>query len=472
MVKKSLKRSASDTVDAYPVKSFFVEMLTRDIDLIDAVLDLLDNCVDGIVRQQNGDSDKPYEGYWANITFDEDHFRIEDNCGGIPKSLSEYAFRMGRVREDAARDKGKKTVGTYGIGMKRALFKIGRESSVYTQCKNDRYSVRISSDWLTDEDNWKLPRSEVDKAIEEDGTVIEISRLYDNISNAFRNKQGFESDFVAAVKRHYALIMEKGFEVTINDQKIEPKQIMLLFEKFEDPTNKAATIRPFIYKTTIDDVDVLLAVGFRQPPPTEKELEDDRQAKSLQSKDAGITVVCNDRVVLSCDKTILTGWGEAGVPNYHTQFIAISGFVEFKSNNARSLPMTTTKRGIDLNSEVYLKVKNKIREGIKRFTVYTNKWKGRETESRKKLSAATLVNAKEIESVIEALPMRKVGKSDGFQYAKTLPEPKILSDKVRISFSKTKSEVKKLSEYLFEGERVKPSEVGEKCFDLLLKEAE
>lgn len=38
-----------ENVDAAPVKSFFVEMLTRDIALDDAILDLLDNCVDGIV---------------------------------------------------------------------------------------------------------------------------------------------------------------------------------------------------------------------------------------------------------------------------------------------------------------------------------------------------------------------------------------------------------------------------------------
>lgn len=39
-----------EKVDARPVKSFFVSMLTRDISLYDAILDLLDNCVDGIVR--------------------------------------------------------------------------------------------------------------------------------------------------------------------------------------------------------------------------------------------------------------------------------------------------------------------------------------------------------------------------------------------------------------------------------------
>ncbi len=37
-------------VNASPVKSFFVYMLTRDIKLEEAILDLLDNCVDGILR--------------------------------------------------------------------------------------------------------------------------------------------------------------------------------------------------------------------------------------------------------------------------------------------------------------------------------------------------------------------------------------------------------------------------------------
>ena len=38
------------TVDASPTKEFFIKMLTRDIALEDAILDLLDNCLDGIVR--------------------------------------------------------------------------------------------------------------------------------------------------------------------------------------------------------------------------------------------------------------------------------------------------------------------------------------------------------------------------------------------------------------------------------------
>ena len=89
-----------DYVPAKPVKSFFVRMLTRDIDLSDAILDLLDNSMDGVIRSEKGQlaKTKPYKGYAVDIKFDSHSFSILDNCGGIPWSLREYAFRMGRVK--------------------------------------------------------------------------------------------------------------------------------------------------------------------------------------------------------------------------------------------------------------------------------------------------------------------------------------------------------------------------------------
>lgn len=68
-----------------PTKEFFVGMLTRDIELSDAILDLLDNCLDGVVRQKKG-IDKTttsdyYAGFFSHISISKDSFIIEDNCG-------------------------------------------------------------------------------------------------------------------------------------------------------------------------------------------------------------------------------------------------------------------------------------------------------------------------------------------------------------------------------------------------------
>src|ERR1700736_3839618 len=40
----------SNRIDAMPTKDFFISMLVRDIDLVDAIADLFDNCVDGARR--------------------------------------------------------------------------------------------------------------------------------------------------------------------------------------------------------------------------------------------------------------------------------------------------------------------------------------------------------------------------------------------------------------------------------------
>ncbi|HEX8607273.1 MAG TPA: ATP-binding protein, partial [Pedobacter sp.] len=176
--------NASPTVSAFPTKQFFVGMLTRDIELQDAILDLLDNCVDGVQRSLerkaekleaeqavsgNGgqsaqarpsansplstEQHKEYEGFWAKIEFDEDFFRISDNCGGIPPDSE--AFRLGNpVSEE---DRGLATIGYYGIGMKRAIFKMGRSCVVTTKHENYAYRVTITPEWIDDDNLWLLP---------------------------------------------------------------------------------------------------------------------------------------------------------------------------------------------------------------------------------------------------------------------------------------------------------------------------
>ncbi|TGO02172.1 hypothetical protein PN36_29335 [Candidatus Thiomargarita nelsonii] len=77
--------------------------LTRDIELSDAIFDLLDNCVDGLLRTVTHlKSKKPYQGFWASIDFKEGKFTISDNCGGIPIERAEKdAFAMGNPKHDS-----------------------------------------------------------------------------------------------------------------------------------------------------------------------------------------------------------------------------------------------------------------------------------------------------------------------------------------------------------------------------------
>lgn len=105
-------------VNANPTKQFFISMLTRDIPLDRSILDLVDNSVDSANEKQILDTGV------IKISMSEERFIIEDNCGGFSRSDAiKFAFRFGRDPTDN-RDTPH-SVGQFGVGMKRTLFKLG-----------------------------------------------------------------------------------------------------------------------------------------------------------------------------------------------------------------------------------------------------------------------------------------------------------------------------------------------------------
>src|SRR5258708_1931615 len=208
------------TVSAAPFKAFFVHMLTRDIRLEDAILDLLDNCVDGVLRSNAGKQAKEkrldYKGFGADIEFEKDSFTISDNCGGIPWDLHDYAFRMGRMFDRPADAPG--TVGVYGIGMKRAIFKMGKRCLISTQNGQDAYDVEIDPQWTDDESDWRIPVTPAKKRLPKDGTVILVGDLHHGVASRFsEDAKAFKSDLERMVATQYVFIIVKGFAVKISD---------------------------------------------------------------------------------------------------------------------------------------------------------------------------------------------------------------------------------------------------------------
>ena len=106
------------------------------MDLI--IIDLLDNSIDGANRINS----ENHTGLGIDITINESEFKIIDNCGGFSlETAQKYAFRFGRPNE-APNDKN--SIGRFGIGMKRSLFKIGKKFSVETQYQtNEHFKIEV-----------------------------------------------------------------------------------------------------------------------------------------------------------------------------------------------------------------------------------------------------------------------------------------------------------------------------------------
>lgn len=452
-----------DFATAIPTKQFFVSMLTRDIDLADAILDLVDNCLDGALRIADGEVD--YSQHSVTIELNADHFRIVDDCGGIPREVAvNYAFKMGRDPDDD-RDADEETIGMYGVGMKRAIFKMGREAIVRTRHGDDKFEVPISSEWLDQKDWNPLPIHEVGgDDLPTPGTIIHIGELYPGVARHFSNV-AFRNELCKAIAEHFTVFLQEGLAITVNGDAIEPVLVEVLVSKEDGGP------APYVFQKEIDGVLVSIAVGLntgRGLPGDEDDMPEFERDRSAAT--AGWTVFCNDRAVIVGDKSRLTGWGD-NMPLYHYQYSIITGIVEFRSKKAEKLPVTTTKRALDTSSDVWLEALVKMKEAMRVWISYTNKWKNHPRSDQSSYWEESV--AQPLEEAVATMSGRAgAQKSDRLEYnpqkLKVIPEPpsKRPSSR-RVVFSRPVEEIRTVSKALFDTYDEKPGVVGEQCFSMV-----
>ncbi len=95
----------------------------------------------------------------------------------------------------------------------------------------------------------------------------------------------------------------------VNGDFVKPRPIRLIFDKARK--SKKETIRPYIFKTKSEGVEVFLTVGFTRRIPSVDELMQEQKRQSIRrwTRD-GQSCAMTER--LYCDRSELTGWGEAG----------------------------------------------------------------------------------------------------------------------------------------------------------------
>lgn len=373
---------AKDIAQGNPSKGFFIGMLTRDISLSDCILDLLDNCVDGINRKSGPgalaaeDGDK-YGGFSVDIKFDSNGFSISDNCGGIPLDAAKnYAFRFGRP-DDVIQDPGK-PIGLYGIGMKRAMFKMGKVIDVTSSTGDQSFDLHLVVDeWRKKpEADWTFELSNVLKEGTDVpvGTKISILDLHQSVSREF-GTPGFYISSTRAIKRDYAFILQHGLDVKVNNA-----QVVGAIPTFKE----SGEVAPLKIRKAEGAVEIEITAGLSASPPE----DDSPQHRFPEAERYGWYVVCNDRVVVTADRSAVTGWGVGAVPTWHPQFNGFLGVVHFRSTDPKLLPWRTTKRDVDPSNELYKKALVSMGEAARVFVEYTNRRKSHLKTARAKERAA------------------------------------------------------------------------------------
>lgn len=328
---------AQNIIDGNPTKKFFIEMITRDISIEDAIIDLLDNSIDGA----NNVNPNDYSGLEIELNVNSEEFSIKDNCGGFSlETAQKYAFRFGRPDEAP---KVNNTVGRFGIGMKRSLFKIGKNFIVESESAKDHFKVEVNVDeWSkrkqtviidgnieTIIDDWSFNYQIIDNnSLGYKGTIIRVSNLNSEVKDLFSDND-FLKDLSDDIQKLLNFSLLKGIKITLNGRPLIGKKIELLY---------ADNSQPYYADGNVGDVKFRIIAGLG-------EIGDPKQS--------GWYIYCNNRLVMEADTSNITGWGISPIPKWHINFVMFRGLLFLDSEETLNLPLTTTKKGIDATSEVY-----------------------------------------------------------------------------------------------------------------------
>ena len=373
-----------DFADASPTKQFFIRMITRDIRLEDCILDLIDNSLDGATRIIHKKSPPPDEvakfaGFEISLSIDGE-FSISDNCGGIGVKLAkEVAFHFGRPK-GAPPDKDF-MIGLYGIGMKRAMFKLGKLIKIESSTKEDAFKMTIDVDAWEKKIEWNFEMNVV-KPWTPVGTSIQIPTLTREVQAQIKDST-FVSELRRLIARDYAFFLQKQLTIKVNKSPVAPLPFTL---------REGGEIAPFKEVYTDEGVSVQISAGLAGIPPDDSSAE----SKISETDLYGWFVLCNDRVVVAADKTSRTVWENEDFPVWHPQYNGFLGVASFSSTDASKLPWTTTKRDLDIQSPIYKRAITRMKQVTNKFIAYTTRRKADLEAAKAKEKATEKVSVYEI----------------------------------------------------------------------------
>lgn len=403
-------------VDTSPTKRVVVDSITRDATDEECIFDLIDNAIDAarniifsnIAPKLRNELPSGYAGFEIKLNLDSSSLKITDNCGGISiEALKKVALRFGEQSDQ------KMGIGAFGVGLNRALFRLGSFGQITTETRRERAEVTVEKDkYLNKPTNWTLPGEQL-ATTGKVGTTIEIRQLSTGTSGHFGDPR-WVTAFENQIGRRYGRFIEKGLLVWVNHKKIPNGEIGIR-------ENGIYEVREKLFRTT-DGVLVHIKYGQHQLHkfPGEKGNSDEQNMRLTPQY--GWTVLCNDRAVLLSDKTKKTGWE---ITKFHSDFYGFVGYVNFVSEDPKTLPWNTTKDDIDLNNVAYQEALRDMRRFTKEWRSAANQRKNKklpEPIPPKKGKAEPSATKSSKPKVSPPIKPKIVTKPDHNQFREVLPE--------------------------------------------------
>lgn len=371
--------------------NFLADTLTTDIELTDALFDLIDNSIDSArnsIIQTEYKKDirglpSDYSGFDIKVRFGKNSIIVEDNCIGIENdALEQNAFYTGR------RSNHKFGIGHYGLGLKRALLKAGMKYGMLTDNGDSLYKARFdrqsfASDGESDLIAKKFPTTGWKR------TVLVVSTLHPNVVSQISDSEWF-TNAIKELSVRYSIFLRKGLSIKIVNSQKNNADTLVISPSIPELRNDGL-MKKIGDSLTAPNVFCDFSVGIHERYRFPGEWEHDQKLNEGLTKSYGVYYICNDRVIVSASTEDKHGF----TTQWHSEYGGFVCLAYITSENPKELPWNTAKTEIRVNSPLFLQIRKKIEPLAKRYRAESkaliNIWsntKGLSNDERRNIFAA------------------------------------------------------------------------------------
>ncbi|EIJ44019.1 hypothetical protein BegalDRAFT_3198 [Beggiatoa alba B18LD] len=366
-------------------KEFIERILTTDVELTDALFELIDNSIDSarndIVSTTDYHKDEyglpnDYHEYQIDLKLSNNEISILDNCQGFfseENLLNDGAFITGKP------SRHKYGIGSYGLGLKRALLKAGSKFELITD--NGKYEYRAAADSaLSNEQNLQFKRY---PTTGERKTLFVIKDLKSETKYQIKDISWCDN-LIEQISIRYAIFIKKGLQINLKictnniDTEITIKPLV---PNLRSPSTKDSKIPYRSESLPFKQFKAYFDVGVHENYRFAGESDHNTSLNKKLTKFFGIYYICNDRVIVDRSTSPIYGFSTSVFHSEYNGFVCI---VRMIAENPSDLPWNTDKTDVKRNSPDFLKLKKKVEELSKNYRADAKKviniWKNLKKE--------------------------------------------------------------------------------------------
>ncbi|MBY8286718.1 ATP-binding protein [Vibrio fluvialis] len=385
--------------------SFLAETLTTDIELTDALFDLIDNSIDAardqILLQDNLKSDSyglpaDYSGYHIRLRFSANSITIKDNCAGFDEdTLTNSAFITGK------RSNHQFGIGHYGLGLKRALLKVGSRFGLVTDNGVARYRAIFNSSSFSGSEKNQIPARRYPTK-SKPFSLFTVSDLFADIRYQIADPAWFDYAKNKLGVR-YGIFIQKGLQITIVNSTSDGRVIHRVESSIPN-VRKGKPLTPFSDRMNIDGLDVYFNVGVHEKYKFAGEEDHDTKKNGLISEAYGLYFISNDRVIVDASTDKKHGF----TTSWHNEYSGFICLIRMIGNDPGKLPWNTAKTELKLGSSAFIRIREKVEQVAKEYRsrskTLINIWKDIRNDSSIEMDERKVVFAERTGLTFSKLP--------------------------------------------------------------------